>query len=105
MSNYETPKQAGYRYIYSDKDTGLHMFYNVTTHVMECFAKSKNHAGWALNWRNTQLEFCSSWDDAHLLQFKRGIKAIHNYGEQHPSFKYAWRIMKKLNMIYDNQNN
>lgn len=56
---YQTPKEAGYKYVgkWGDKE---YVFLNIHTGVKEVFACNKNHAGWALKWRNTHLEFCWS---------------------------------------------
>jgi len=94
MNNYQTPKVAGYKYIYFDK--GEYAFLNIDTGLIEFFKKSRNISGWALNYKNTQLEFCHSYNDGQMLQFINGLKKIQNFGEQHPSFNFACRALKNL---------
>ena len=90
----ETLKEAGYKYLYYFD--GLDYLYNQGAGVVEVFAKSKNFAGWGLKYKNTDLEFCSSWTDAHLQQFIKGLQSIYHWGEQHPGFKRAYRQLRIL---------
>jgi hypothetical protein len=55
--NYQTLKEAGYKYVDFNPDTGLHYLRNLYTGTLEMFAAHKNTAGWALIFRNTHLEF------------------------------------------------
>lgn len=55
MNNYQTIKEAGYKYI--EFSNGIHRLKNTQTNDIELFASSKYHAGWALIYKNTHLEF------------------------------------------------
>jgi hypothetical protein len=55
-TNYQTFKQAGYTYIKYLGD-GEHLLCN-SDGGTEIFGSNKNHAGWALIYKNTHLEFC-----------------------------------------------
>lgn len=93
----QTPKEAGYTYLYnSDR---MYYFINDVTRQVECFAVKKDLpiATWGIKYRNTNLEFCSTWDGNFKQSFIQGLKRITRYGEQHPSFKTARRILIKLN--------
>jgi len=53
---YETLKAAGYKYIKKLGD-GTHLLKNLDTGKNEIFGASKNHLGWGVIYKNTQLEF------------------------------------------------
>jgi hypothetical protein len=57
--NYETMKQAGYKYIKFIPDSKEHILEHNGN--LEVFISSKNFAGWALIYKNTHLEFCRSY--------------------------------------------
>lgn len=57
--NYQTMKQAGYEHVKSIGD-GQHILKDATTGDLEIFGSNKNHAGWAIIYKNTHLEFCST---------------------------------------------
>lgn len=56
----QSPKEAGYKYVgkWGHKE---YVFLNIHTGVKELFACNKNHASWGLAWKNTHLEFVSSF--------------------------------------------
>lgn len=56
--NYETIKEAGYKYISYNKETKEHIL--ELDGRNEIFVASKNFCGWALIYKNTHLEFCRS---------------------------------------------
>ena len=60
MSNYQTPKEAGYKHL-EVKGNGLHILLNLDTNVKEVFACSKNYSGFALKYKNTHLEFMATY--------------------------------------------
>jgi len=87
-------KKEGYKYIYSAD--GEHALLNIETGLLEFFSANKNFSGWGISWRNTKLEFNRSYNHAEMQRFKQGLNKIQNYGEQHPSFMRAHRLLKKL---------
>lgn len=95
--NKQTPKEAGYTYLWNEKETGMYYFLNDATQLIEMFTKNKGFSGWGLKYRRTDLEFCASHDINYKLRFIKGLRAITHWGEQHPSFKYARRLLLKLN--------
>lgn len=60
FDNYETIESAGYKYISYNKESKEHILFNTHTGTQEVFYSNKNHAGWALIYKNTHLEFCYS---------------------------------------------
>lgn len=56
----QTLKQAGYSYIGFNRARKLHMLRNEDGKCELWFA-NKNHASYGLIWRNTHLEFASSY--------------------------------------------
>ena len=88
-------KKENYIYVSGNKKEG-YLLYNKDTQNIERFQANKDFSGWTLPYRNTRLEFCSSFNDTEMLQFVRGLKYIHGYGEQHPSFKYAYNVLIKI---------
>lgn len=92
--NYQTIQETGYKYLYYANNE--HALLNKDTGLIEFFTACKNVASWALKFRNTHLEFCRSYNESQMLQFKRGLKTIQNYGEQHPSFMNAHKMLLKL---------
>ncbi len=56
-TKYETIKEAGYKYLYYNKKSGVHTLLNLQTNKTEQFVASKYYAGWALIYKNTHLEF------------------------------------------------
>lgn len=93
----QTPKEAGYTYLWHEKQTGMYYFLNDATQLIEMFSKNKGFSGWGLKYSGTDLEFCASHDINYKLRFINGLRAITRWGEQHVSFKYAHRLLLKLN--------
>ena len=93
MTN-QTITQAGYKYLYFDKAENTHVLYNVAIKTVEVFAKSKNFSGWGLKYKNTDLEFISSWEPSRLERFIKGLNSVFNFGEQHPGFTNAYRLLR-----------
>ena len=91
---YETFKEAGYKYLYYRDREKTHHLYNTDTKQIEVFASSKNYAGWALKYKNTHLEFCASLPDNELQRFIQGLERVYNFGEQHPGFKGAYKLLR-----------
>jgi hypothetical protein len=58
-SNYQTMKQAGYEHVKCIGD-GQHILRDTACGDLEIFGSSKNYSGWAIIYKNTHLEFCSS---------------------------------------------
>jgi hypothetical protein len=56
---YQTMKEAGYEHVKTLGD-GLHILKDVASGDLEIFGSNKNHAGWAIIYKNTHLEFCST---------------------------------------------
>lgn len=91
----QTPKEAGYTFLYnSDR---MYYFVNDETKQIECFTPKKDIATWGLKYRNTNMEFCSTWDNNFKQRFIDGMRSITRWGEQHPSFHNARRLLLKLN--------
>ena len=59
MSTYETIKQAGYEYV-EKGDFNEHILKNIHTGKFEIWFNNKNHASYALKFKNTHLEFVCS---------------------------------------------
>ena len=55
-SSYQTIKEAGYKHLEADRQ-GSHILLNTDTGRKEVFYTNKNHAGWALIYKNTHLEY------------------------------------------------
>lgn len=85
-----------YKYIYYAD--GEYAFLNTDTNLLEFFVANKSFAGWTLKFRNTRLEFTRSYNESEMQHFKDGLTRIHRWGEQHPGFKQAYRIMGRLGM-------
>lgn len=58
-ANYQTMKQAGYEHVKTCL-FGIHILKDTTSGDLEIFSSSKNYAGWAIIYKNTHLEFCST---------------------------------------------
>ena len=66
MYSYETMKQGGYKYI-KNLGGGEHLLLDLSQaedypYRLEVWGCSKNHAGYALRYKNTHLEFCRSYN-------------------------------------------
>lgn len=83
-------------YIFIYHVDGEYALLNKETKLLEFFVANKGFTGYAIPFRNTRLEFCRSYNEAQMSMFVRGINAILNFGEQHPSFTYAFNVAKKL---------
>lgn len=58
-TTYQTMKEANYSYVKTIGD-GQHILKDNTTGDLEIFSSTKNFAGWAIIYKNTHLEFCST---------------------------------------------
>lgn len=93
--NKQTPKEAGYTYLWNSKQ--MYYFLNNDTKQVEQFAVKKDIANWGLKYRNTNLEFCCTQSVGEKLKWIKDLKSIIHWGEQHPSFLEARRLLIKLN--------
>lgn len=57
--NKKTLKEAGYKYISYNKNTGIHTLENEDG-KKELFIARKNHASWGIRYKNTHLEFIAT---------------------------------------------
>ena len=80
----ETFKQAGYKYVFQHKDMH-HVLYNLATKNFERWNASPNFAGYALRYKNTLLEFASSYNESEKSQLIHSMRKIQRFGEQHPA--------------------
>lgn len=55
--NYQTLKEAGYTYHTYIPEIKMHVLINNDTNKKELFVSNKYHAGWAIKYKNTHLEF------------------------------------------------
>jgi hypothetical protein len=63
----ETLRQAGYKYkMYLGNKK--HLLLEVESEKLELFASNKGHASWGLIYKNTHLEFVSSWRVSGILK-------------------------------------
>ena len=92
----QTLQQAGYKHIYYTSETKQHGLINIETGLIELFTAKKDLSGWGLKYRNTKLEFNSSFDTVGMERFIKGLMYFVHYGEQHPSFKEARKVLLKL---------
>lgn len=74
-SNYQTLKEAGYKFIAS-LGGGEFLLWNIEDRNIENFNSRKNVAGWAIKYKNTHLEFASSYNPKELAQFRRGMQEV-----------------------------
>jgi hypothetical protein len=64
----ETMKEAGYVYVRRCQCAcGQHLLRDVDTGRMEIWANSKNHAGYAIKFKNTHLEFCRGASEIDII--------------------------------------
>lgn len=61
MKNRMTLKQAGYRYFCFNRIRHLHILRDIETGKLEAWAANRNHASFGLVYKNTHLEFVSSY--------------------------------------------
>lgn len=80
----------------TNKKEKEHLLLNLDTRLLEKFTANKNFAGWGIPWRNTKLEFNSSYSPAEQVRFLEGLRKVHRFGEQHPGFMWAWKLINKL---------
>ena len=70
-NKYEYPREsmqeAGYSYAGYIRP-GLHVLKNVNTGKYETWATHKNYAGYAIVWRNTELEFVRDANEHDLRE-------------------------------------
>lgn len=82
----ETLKSEGYKYVMHD-DNGYHVLYNLHTKEFERWTSHKYTACSTLKYKNTELEFCSSYNDYEKQRLLDTMRRIQNFGEQHPRFR------------------
>lgn len=82
--NMSTLKNNGYAYLFFNKDTGMHTLYNINTGEFERYAANKGYSGYTLKYKNTELEFCSSYDELEKARLLRYMLKVQRWGEQHP---------------------
>lgn len=58
-------KEAGYKHIWYNPQTKEHTLYNTETKQLEAWTASKGYAGYTLAYKNTELEFCHSFNIPH----------------------------------------
>jgi len=51
-------KKEGYAYYRYDSRSKMHILLNMVTCDLEMWVANKNHAGYGLKYKNTDLEFC-----------------------------------------------
>lgn len=93
MQNYQTIKEAGYKFLWHTKGELVLMDENG---VIEFFRSRKDFLGFGIKWKNTSWEFTNSYNETEKIRLINGLKKILHFGEQHPSFKYAYNLIKKF---------
>lgn len=78
----ETLKSNGYKYVMFDND-GNHVLYEISSGNFERWGSSKNHAGHSMKYKNTDLEFCSSYNEYERDRLIAYMLKIQRWGEQH----------------------
>jgi hypothetical protein len=78
-----TFKEAGVHYVMQTED-GTHVLWAGCN--FERWVANKGHAGTTLTYKNTELEFCSSYTKSERDSLLRSMYQIQNFGEQHPAF-------------------
>lgn len=81
-----TLKQNGYAYLFFNKETGLHTLYNINTGEFERYTANKGYSGYTLKYKNTELEFCSSYDELEKTQMLHYMRKVQNFGTQNLEF-------------------
>jgi hypothetical protein len=79
----DTFAQAGYKYIFQNMD-GRHTLFNIHSGEFERWQASPHFAGYALKYKNTLLEFCSSYNEMEKDRLINYMRKVQNWGEQHP---------------------
>lgn len=79
----ETLKSEGYKYLFQDLD-GYHVLYEIATGNIERWTSHINAACYTLKYKNTELEFCSSYNDFEKDRLIGTMRRIQRWGEQHP---------------------
>jgi len=78
-----TLKSEGYAYLFYDVNQ-YHVLYNINTGEIERYTNTPNFAGYTLKYKNTELEFCSSYSEDEKDKLVRTMRKIQRWGEQHP---------------------
>ena len=81
----ETLRSEGYKYLYQDEN-GYHVLYEIATGNIERWSNHINAACYTLRYKNTELEFCSSFADYEKEKLFATMRRIQNWGEQHSDF-------------------
>lgn len=61
LSTKVSMKKAGYKYVKFDKNHKLHILQDIDSGKYEAWCSNKNHASWGIVYKNTHLEFVSSF--------------------------------------------
>ena len=78
-----TLKSEGYAYLFYDVNQ-CHVLYNINTGEIERYINTPNFAGYTLKYKNTRLEFCSSYNEQEKDKLVRTMLKIQRWGKQHP---------------------
>jgi len=79
----ETLKSEGYAYLFFDVNN-YHVLYNIETGEIERWSSHVNAACYTLKYKNTELEFCSSYNHHEKESLVSTMLKIQRWGEQHP---------------------
>jgi len=78
-----TLKTEGYAYLFYDVNQ-YHVLYNIETGEVERWTANLHHASFRLNYKNTHLEFCNSYNPHEKDNLMRTMLKVQRWGEQHP---------------------
>jgi hypothetical protein len=59
----ESLQEAGYLYVKFDSYQRVHVLQDVSTGRLEAWFANKNHCGYGIRWRNTDLEFARGYKE------------------------------------------
>lgn len=79
----ETLASEGYKYLFQDENS-YHVLYEIATGNIERWSSHINAACYTLKYKNTELEFCSSYNDFEKERLFDYMRKVQNFGEQHP---------------------
>ena len=77
------------KHLYYNHGTGVHVMYDTDCKQFERWIANYNHASYRFKYKNTHLEFCSSYNDVEHARMLRSMRKIQNFGEQHLEFNSA----------------
>lgn len=80
-----TLKSNGYKYLFYDIN-GYHILYDIVTGTIERWASRGNASLGTMDYKNTKIEFCNSYNDFEKQKLINTMRRIQHYGEQHPEF-------------------